>query len=103
MKNFIVKALVRSYYVGKRVEFKAPSNGTIRFNVYKRNNTAIGSEFTFTRKPKPLSSGFYRIRTIKSRPLQLIEGDTFKTLHFGKISLGLETGKRRTTSNFAGN
>ena len=91
MKNFIVKALVRTINAGKVVKFAAPSKGTVRFNVYKSASSVA-----------PIGSGFYRIRSKKSRPLELIEGETFKTLHAGKISIGIETHKVRSTWDFAG-
>ena len=91
MKNFIVKALVRTINAGKTVKFAEPSKGTVRFNVYK-------GKFDVA----PIGSGFYRIRAKKSRPLELIEGDTFKTLHAGKITIGIETRKIRSTWDFAG-
>ena len=90
MKNFIVKAIVRTINAGKRVEFAKPSNGTVRFNVYKGNKAA------------PVGAGFYRIRTTKSRRLELIEGQTFKTLHLGKVSIGIETRRQRHTHHFSG-
>lgn len=86
MKTFIAKALVKAYFVGKAVEFKPESNGTIRYTV---NGHA--------------AQGFLRIRKIKSRPLALIEGDTFKVLHFGKLTFGVETGKVRDAHNFGTN
>lgn len=90
MKNFIVKALVRTINAGKTVVFAPESKGTVRFNVYQGNKVA------------PIGAGFYRIRSRKVRPLELIEGDTFKTLHLGKVSIGIETHKRRQTAHFSG-
>ena len=90
MKNFVVKAVIRGLNIGKTVKFAEASNGTVRFNVYKANKAA------------PVGSGFYRIRVQKSRPLELIEGQTFKTLHLGKVSIGIETHRQRHTHHFSG-
>jgi hypothetical protein len=86
MKAFIVKSLIRSYYLGAKVEFKPESKGTIRFSVQGKSGGK--------------SQGFYRIRKIKSRPLALVEGSAFKVLHFGKVSIGVATEFERSVGGF---
>ena len=84
MKNFIAKALIRSHFAGKSIEFKKTSKGTVRYTVDGFRG-----------------QGFYRVRTRKTRQLELIRGKTFSVLHFGKFTFGFEHGTVRDAGNFS--
>lgn len=73
--------------LGRKVEFKSESKGTVRFSL--------------TNKTGKAKQGLYRIRKRDSRALELQTGDSFNQLHYGKVTIGLERNFGRDLFQFA--
>lgn len=89
----LARRIVRQHF-GSDVLFKTESNGTVRFDVRKPSKY-IGYD--------QLAQGFYRVRKNKVRPLSGDNIDSFDQIHFGKITIGIESKKGRSVWNFSAN
>lgn len=83
--RFTLKAAAK--LTGKKATFKKESKGTVRFTLTNKHGQAL--------------QGLYRVRKSQDRKLELQTGDTFTQLHYGKITVGLESAKVRQLWNFA--
>ena len=90
----LARKIVRSYFKGMDVLFKEPSKGTVRFDVRSKRRF-IG--YNLERQ------GFYRVRDHKDRPLSGQSIDSFDQIHFGKVTVAVESDKGRSVWNFAQN
>lgn len=89
----LARRIVRQHF-GSDVLFKSESKGTVRFDVRKPSKY-IGYD--------QLAQGFYRVRKNKVRPLSGDNIDSFDQIHFGKITIGIESAKGRSVWSFASN
>lgn len=95
-RNFIVRSLINEYF-GKnaKVKYAKPSKGTVRFQVTYVD--PIGGE-------KYGEQGFYRLRTAKDRVIGGTPSEhegSFRQMHMGKYTIGVENQKGRDVWNFA--
>lgn len=89
--ELLARRIIRQQFGGD-ILFKKESKGTVRFDVRSKRDI-IG--YNLERQ------GFYRVRKNKDRPLSGDNIDSFDQIHFGKITIGIESNKGRNVWNFS--
>lgn len=94
-RTFIVRSLINEYF-GKsaKIKYAKPSKGTVRFQV--SYVTPVGTKLG--------EQGFYRLRTDKDRVIGGTPSEhtgSFRQLHMGKFTVGVENQQGRDVWNFA--